>query len=254
MPKKINLPPHSSIYPERESKTLELKWRLPDFRALAKTCVAFANCAGGEIVIGVRDGSREVVGVSESERDRLYDEFASSVYDIVSPVLIPHIYEKSINESCVMIVKIWPGDCKPYYIKSLGIPAGVFIRIGSASRPANAQTIEDLTREKGRITFDEETSGRPGSVLSTDRLHDFYGKDISQRRLLADRIVVETPHSKSGLSVTHGGILMFCDDPDRFIPESIVVVSRFAGNTGRSIVQTIELKGPIPLLAESAFT
>jgi ATP-dependent DNA helicase RecG len=254
MQKKPRLQTHPSVYPERESKTLELKWRLPDFRALAKACVAFANCAGGEIVIGVKDVSREVVGVSENERDRLYDEFPSSVYDLVSPVLIPHIYEKSMNGLCVMIVKIWPGDCKPYFIKSLGIPVGVFIRIGSASRPANEQTIEDLTREKRRITFDEEASGNPMSVLSPDRLQIFYGKDTSQRRLLADKIVIETPHLKSGLSATYGGILMFCDDPDRFIPESIVVVSRFAGISGRSIVQTIELKGPIPLLAESTFT
>jgi ATP-dependent DNA helicase RecG len=246
-------PDRPLIYPERESKTLELKLRLPDFRTLAKTCVAFANGAGGEIVIGVKDGSREINGISESERDRLYDAFPSGLHDLVSPSIIPHLYEKNIDGRRVMMVRIWPGDCVPYFMKALGIPAGVFIRIGSVSRPANEQTIEDLSRENRRISFDEESSGQTISVLSHDRLQEFYRKDTSQRRLLADRVILATSRLKSGLSVTHGGILMFCDDPDRFIPEALVMVSRFAGISGRNIVQTIELKGPISLLAESAF-
>jgi ATP-dependent DNA helicase RecG len=253
MPKKLIRTVASSVYPDRESKTLELKLRLPDFRSIAKTCIAFANCAGGEIVIGVEDGSRKIVGVSESERDRLYDEFPSSLYDLASPPLIPHIYEKNINGKCVMMVRIWPGDCAPYFLKPLGIPAGIFIRIGSASRPANRQTIDDLSREKRRIGFDEEASGHPISILSSDRLRNFYGKDISPRRLLADKAIKEATNLKSGISATFGGILMFCDDPDAVIPEAIVVASRFSGVSGRDIIQSVELKGPIPLLAESGF-
>jgi ATP-dependent DNA helicase RecG len=253
MPKNVLHTFASPFYPERESKTVELKLRLPDFRSLAKTCIAFANCAGGEIIIGVEDGSRKIVGVSESERDRLYDEFPSSLYDLTSPSLIPHIYEKNIDGKRIMIVRIWPGDCAPYFLKPLGSPAGVFVRIGSASRPANKQTIEDLSREQRRIGFDEEPSGHPITVLASDRLHVFYGKDISHRRLLADKAIKEVLNLKSGVSATYGGILMFCNDPDAIIPEAMIVASRFSGVSGRDIIQSVELKGPIPLLAESAF-
>ena len=79
------------IYPDRESKNLELKSCLPEFRVLAKTCIALAKSSGGEIIIGVEDGSRNVTGISESERDRLYDEFPSCLYDLASPPLLPHI-------------------------------------------------------------------------------------------------------------------------------------------------------------------
>jgi ATP-dependent DNA helicase RecG len=243
----------SSVYPERESKTLELKSRLPDFRSLVKTCIAFANGAGGEIAIGIEDGTRKIVGVSDHDRDRLYDEFPSSLYDLASPPLVPHIYEKNINGKCIMIVRIWPGDSMPYFLKPIGMPAGVFIRVGSATRPANDQTIADLSRERHRLGFDEEASGQPISVLSPDRLRKFYGKDSSPRRLLADKAIKEVPNFKNGLSATFGGILMFCDDPETILPEAMVVVSRFAGISGREIIQTVELKGPIPLLAESVF-
>lgn len=243
-----------SAYPNRESKILEFKSRLPDFRTLAKTCIAFANCSGGEIIVGVEDGTRNIIGVSDSNRNRLYDEFPSSLYDLVSPTLLPHIYEKNINDIVVMIIKIWPGDNTPYFLKSLGIPAGVFIRVGSSTRPANTQTIEDLHRERKRIGFDEESSGYPMSIFSKNRLHDFFGKDISARRLLAEKIITTSPGNSDNPMVTNGGILTFCDTPENIIPESVIVISRFAGVEGRNIIQTVELTGPVPLLAESAFT
>lgn len=254
MPKISSKISETSVYPERESKTLEFKSRLPEFRTLAKTCIAFANCSGGEIVIGVEDGSRKIVGVSDNNRDRLYDEFPSSLYDCVSPPLIPHIYEKCIDNKVLMIIKIWPGDNTPYRLKSLGSPAGVFIRVGSSTRPANNQTIEDLNRERKRIGFDEEASGHSVPVLSKERLHHFFGKDISIRRLLAEKVLIDSPGGANDSMATNGGILMFCDTPENIIPEAMIIVSRFAGTEGRDIIQTVELTGPIPLLAESAFT
>ncbi len=44
----------------RESKNLEFKAILPPFNTLIKTCVAFANGFGGQIVIGVDDKSRQI--------------------------------------------------------------------------------------------------------------------------------------------------------------------------------------------------
>ena len=43
------------IYPERESKSLEFKAQLPNFKDVIKTCVAFANSVGGELIIGIED-------------------------------------------------------------------------------------------------------------------------------------------------------------------------------------------------------
>ncbi len=46
---------------------------------------------------------------------------------------------------------------------------------------------------------------------------------------------------------------MFCDLSDGYILESIVVCTRLAGKEGRSLIQTVDLRGPITDLAESAF-
>ena len=91
----------SSIYPERESKTLEFKSKLPPFSTLLKTCIAFANGFGGKIVIGVEDQTRKILGITDKERDQIYDEFPNSLYDSVKPTLIPRIWEKNYGDLSV---------------------------------------------------------------------------------------------------------------------------------------------------------
>lgn len=59
------------IYSERESRTLELKLRLPKLSALVKTCVAFANELGGKLIIGIDEGRVMRVGEGRSVRYRL---------------------------------------------------------------------------------------------------------------------------------------------------------------------------------------
>jgi ATP-dependent DNA helicase RecG len=91
-----------TTYPERESRSLEFKASIPkSMQALVKTCIAFANDSGGKIVIGVADDTREILGISEKDRDRIYDDFPNSLYDSTSPNLFAQIYEKNFNDISV---------------------------------------------------------------------------------------------------------------------------------------------------------
>jgi len=238
-------------YPERESKTLEFKSSPPDFGKLVKTCVAFANGCGGEIVIGVEDGTRRVVGITDSTRDRIYDDFPNCVYDSVSPTLIPQILERNVGGVEVLVIKVFPGTRKPYFVKTEGSPRGVYTRVGSSTRSATPDVIEDLVREQRRTSFDEESSGRDRSVLSQDLLRLAYRGPITDNRLLADRVLVVSQGNQ--LHASMGGVLMFCDKPHEFVPEAVVRCTRFAGSEGRTIAETSELAGPIPQLVESAY-
>ena len=55
----------------------------------------------------------------------------------------------------------------------------MYIRIGTSTRRANQQSIEDLTREQRRITYDEESSNLSKSILSDELINEFYGKSRS---------------------------------------------------------------------------
>ncbi|MBI2266444.1 MAG: ATP-binding protein [Armatimonadetes bacterium] len=72
---------------ENEGKTLEFKENLRPMQNITRAAVAFANTAGGTIVIGVRDRTKEVVGLNDplSEEERITSAFA----DTIRPILVP---------------------------------------------------------------------------------------------------------------------------------------------------------------------
>ncbi len=240
------------FHPERESKNLEFKSNLPQFNALIKTCVAFANGFGGQIVIGVDDQSRQILGINDKDRDRLYDEFPNSLYDSVSPTLMVRIWEKSYNDVSVLIIDIVPSPKKPYFIKSEGMPKGVYVRIGSSTRRANDDYVEELVRERQRITHDEEPIRESYDILSQDLLRDFYGRAVTDKRLFADKIVLLSHEDKNRYVPTVAGVLFFCPDPQVYIPEATILCTRFKGDDGREIIHTKELTGTIECLANQS--
>ncbi|MBS0418293.1 MAG: ATP-binding protein [Proteobacteria bacterium] len=72
-----------------EGKTLEFKRNLSSSRPALCTLVAFANSAGGRLVIGVEDGSKNVVGI-EHPLD-LERHIANLIADSIQPSLLPEI-------------------------------------------------------------------------------------------------------------------------------------------------------------------
>ena len=55
------------ILNQPEGRRLEFKAELPEHSDLAKTMIAFANDAGGDLYIGVPDEPRKVVGLDEDK-------------------------------------------------------------------------------------------------------------------------------------------------------------------------------------------
>ena len=235
----------------RESKTVELKEKIPQKKQLIKTCIAFANGAGGEIIIGIEDPTQKIVGVSESCRDQIFDSVANAIMDSVAPHLIPEIYEKTIDEKRVVIIKIYPGNKPPYFITSEGSKKGVYLRVGSSTRRATETYIEDLYRQQKNINFDEESANILAEQLDENLLQKFYGESYKLEQLLIDKIVVRSLGNPTRLVATNAGVLFFSNTPDHYIPESIVICTEFQGKKGRDIIRSVELTGPIPNIVES---
>jgi len=241
-----------AIYPERESKTLEFKESAPRKNQIIKTCVAFANGAGGELVIGVSDKMRVVVGIDNEERESIFEEINNLIFDSISPSLVPEIYEKNIDDKIVVIIKVYPGNNPPYFIKGEGSKKGVYLRVGSSSRRATGEYIEELHRNKRKTYFDEELSGKKLNEIDSLLLEKLYGEQYSLNTILADKVVIRDSINPETINVTNAGILFFSERPDLHIPEALIICTQFRGRSGRDITQTTELNGPIPILANSA--
>lgn len=72
-----------------EGKTLEFKRDLSSPKNLLKTLVAFANTAGGTVIVGADDTTRKPVGLEQplDEEERL----CSLIADSISPRLVPDV-------------------------------------------------------------------------------------------------------------------------------------------------------------------
>lgn len=138
-----------------ESKTLEFKENLPSqtIRYL-KTIVAFANGNGGKIIFGVKDSTGEIVGLDESKVFRIADSITDAIYNNISSPVLCDVSVRSIHQKSLIVVEIFAGQHTPYYIKSLGLNQGCFIRVSATTRLADEETIRELTFEGCNKSFD----------------------------------------------------------------------------------------------------
>lgn len=240
------------IYTERESKILEFKSTIKKFDGIIKTAIAFANGVGGKIIIGVEDGTRNIVGIDDTIRDKIYDEFVNSLYDSTSPHLIPQIYEQLIDDKEILIIEIPSLLKKPCFLKKDGIPKGVYLRIGSTTRQASEEYIEELLRENQRTTYDTQPIHADISILSKSLLGKYYRK-ISKEALVEDKIIIRSSTNPENYYPTIAGVLLFGDEPEKYVHEAIIICSRFAGKEGRDIIQTEEIVGPIEKQIDISF-
>ncbi len=201
-------------------------------------------------MIGVEDGTRKIIGVTDKEIEEIYESFSDALYEAVTPVIIPELFVRNFEGVNLVIIRIYPGAKKPYFIKSEGGKKGVYIRIGSTTRAATQEYIEELLREQSRIAFDHEPCEALPKSLNAQLLQRVYRKNLTQDLQLKEQIFVRG--DKDQMRPTKAAVLMFHQQPERFIPEAQIICTQFTGPTGRNVVQTRELKGSIPDLIDEA--
>lgn len=155
---------------------MDFKRDLSSRKSVLKDIVAFANTAGGVVVIGVDDDG-SVVGVADPLREE--ERLSSSISDGIEPQLLPEIYAASYGEQELLVVEVAHHPA-PFHLRAEGPDQGVYVRLGSTSRRADAEMLAELRRQAAGESFD--LLARPGVVLpelDKTRLKDaFEGHDV----------------------------------------------------------------------------
>ena len=135
-----------------EGKTIEFKQDLSSPQSMMKALVAFANTAGGRLIIGVSD-DRRVLGVEDplAQEERL----CSMIADSIAPRLVPNIEMITIEDKTLLIAEVFLSSSRPHFLRSKGQEAGVYVRLGSTNRQADRAMIEELRRSVEGVAFDE---------------------------------------------------------------------------------------------------
>ena len=138
-----------------ESKNVEYKVSRPEKSIkYMKTVVAFANGAGGYLIFGIEDITKEIVGISEDIIFQEMDALANAISDSCEPIIIPDIYPQTINGKTVIVVAVTAGKQRPYYIKADGVTDGVYIRVSGTSRKADTAISRELYYESEGRSYD----------------------------------------------------------------------------------------------------
>jgi ATP-dependent DNA helicase RecG len=72
---------------------------------------------------------------------------------------VPEFFIESVEGKNILIVKIFSGALKPYFLKKLSKNGGIYIRVGATNRQADAEADADLERQRRNVGFDEEIDG-----------------------------------------------------------------------------------------------
>ncbi|MCX6583360.1 MAG: putative DNA binding domain-containing protein [Candidatus Aminicenantes bacterium] len=235
-----------------ESKTIEFKETLSEGNNIAKTIIAFSNMAGGKIVIGVEDKSGKIIGIDDDQALDFPDKLSNIVHDKCHPFILPEIYLEYIDEKKILVVEIFPGAFKPYYLKQKGKKEGTYIRVGATNKPADMEMIMELERQKRNISFDEELDYELNEdSLDMERLktdfRELTGKEMSSNDLLNLKIL-KKEHDK--IHPTIGGLLLA--GKTGYLEYARVKCARFKGNNMDEFIDQKEFSGPLYHQVEEA--
>ena len=140
----------------------------------ARSLVAGETVLLRGIIFGVRDNPRQIIGIPDDEVFPLEERIADGIFSECAPNIIPEIYIQSAEGKNLLVVEIFPGSHKPYYLRKKGKHQGTFIRVGSTNRLASSETLAELERQRRNISFDSVP------------IYDLHWADIDLKNFLSD--------------------------------------------------------------------
>jgi len=227
-----------------EGKTIEFKRDLSSLKPVLKTLIAFANTAGGILVIG-KDNNGTILGVPDvlAAEEQLANAIADSIY----PPLMPEIETTSFEGKSLIIVSVsrWRG---PFYLKAQGPEMGVYVRLGSTNRVAGPDILAELKRSISNVSFDQQPCPEM-DVNSLDMnfiLKSFssIGRKVDEKGLVTLGVLV--PYSGK-LVCSNGGLILFGQREyrEQYFPNATVRCARFQGVDRVHFIDQYDCEGSI---------
>lgn len=235
---------------------MEFKSSLPSNSDLAKTVVAFANDAGGDIYVGVTD-DRHVVGLPEDELPQIEEQISNMVYDRCYPTILPEISFLSVDNKHLIRVRIYRGSTPPYYLKSEGKLHGTYIRVGSNNRVADENIIADLERKRRNISYDSEpVFEKTADELDYGSFKKLYEEKVGEPLDIQVLRKLELIKEEQGVEYPTKALVLLSDDrlSTAMFPNAKIECALFKGITSEEFIDQKSIAGNIALQAEEAYS
>lgn len=226
LPITVNSP--EAFASEKETYYFDRKSARKDAAEIAKHISAFANAAGGKLVIGIEDDGT-ITGFKRDGAREIEDFKQASIVDCVpSPAVscreIPATNANGEDDLILVLDVAASTD----HVVARKKDNEVFLRQGDKSVRLDREQVRALEYDKNQRNFEEEVCAR-SSLDDVDhevlvRYKAFLDTDVSDEQLLRSRGFLVDGH------LTNAGVLLFSENPTRFLPCARVRVLKYEGS------------------------
>lgn len=219
--------------------------RSKDTLAIAESIVAFANTEGGQVyLLGLQ---------SQAEASKLFEIAGKRMSP--TPVCSPPIRQQ-LDGAMGFRLSV------PRSLVLHAVEDGrVLIRRGSQNCPLGGHEIQRLAEAKTSGDFEESVvKEATHNDFDADLLNEYVEMRNRRSRLLSPTPITETLKAINAMDrsgkATVSGVLTFCNDPQRWLPQSSIVFVKFIGTKPRGMSglagfsRREEITGPLPRLVE----
>ena len=216
----------------QETEKVELKSIVQE--DIKKEILAFANCNGGTIYVGVSDHG-EILGLEDIDASTL--QISNMVRDSIKPDITMFIHYEALEYEgkSIIAIHIQRGVNRPYYLSKKGLrPEGVYVRQGHSAVPASDTAIRQMIKETDGDSFEEMRS--INQALSFDTLK----QEFKTRKIPFAQAQMQTLHIQSSDKLyTNLGLLLSDQCPYS------IKVAVFEGNTQNIFKDRREFSGSL---------
>jgi predicted HTH transcriptional regulator len=227
-----------------ESKTLEFKRNTSSTEPILKSVIAFANTAGGIILIGVDDDGT-IVGVDDPAH--IQEQLTNTIAHRIKPQILPDFHVFEATGKSVLVIQVDHAPI-PYYLSDKGEENGVYVRLGNSNRLASKETITEIKRVNHPPFFDKAPCDHvAGSDLDNQLIQSVFSKRdfaIDTAKLLSFGLLLK---KGKHIVASNGGVILFGKPEIRqmYFPFAEVRCARFAGTTRAEFIDRLNIEDGI---------
>ena len=229
-----------SIIESGEGYNAEFKVSVPSkVREITEQVCAFANSAGGVIILGVND-KNEIKGTTIDNAKRAAVQNSMSE---ISPELNCRLEIIEVEGKKLGIIEVPTGPDKPYVYSG-----AIYVRNGAVTQKlTTAEQMRNFFNKSGKILFDEAECAKfdPKKDIDQTIMAEFRAVVPISEGINDDQIFANFKMLSLKEKFKNGSVLFFGKDPQKYFDNAVLRCVAFDGINKRYIVDDKIYDGPL---------
>lgn len=214
-----------------EGYNAEFKVAVPaKLKELTEEVCAFANAAGGVLLIGVSDDNEiKGINIANAKRSAIQNSLGE-----ISPALHCSFHLVEVEGKTIGVIEVLSGPKKPYVLSG-----AIYVRIGpNTQKLTSAEEMRDFFQLSDRIYFDEAPCKEfdADTMVANDFLPVFKTESNISAGISDYQLFSNLKLLSNGNIFKNGAVLFFGKEPESIFEKAIIRCIAFEGTDKRFIV------------------